>query len=140
MKKYVAGFYFDANKHKVALVLKQKPPWQRDKYNAIGGKIEPGETPEAAIKREFQEETGVVFSDWKLFLELCGDSWKVYFFSGVGDPQHCRTCESEPIHVVNTLLATNLPNLIPNLYWILPMALDANIEHPVTINYRSETL
>lgn len=45
MTEYVAGLYFDRDGRKVAMVEKLNPAWQKGKYNAIGGKIEPGEEP-----------------------------------------------------------------------------------------------
>lgn len=38
------------------------PLWDH-KWEFPGGKIEPGETPDAAVRREFQEETGISCSD-----------------------------------------------------------------------------
>jgi len=45
-KTYVAGFMFSPDLENVVLIEKQKPEWQKGKYNAVGGKIEDGETPQ----------------------------------------------------------------------------------------------
>ena len=45
MMNYCAGFLFDPEKELVVLIEKQKPAWQKGKLNAVGGKIEQGETP-----------------------------------------------------------------------------------------------
>ena len=45
IKEYVAGFLFSRDGSLLALILKNKPDWQKGKLNAIGGKIEDGETP-----------------------------------------------------------------------------------------------
>ena len=44
MMKYVAGFLFSNDYKYVALIKKEKPAWQKGKLNAIGGKIELGES------------------------------------------------------------------------------------------------
>lgn len=46
------------NSH-VLLVLKNKPGWQKGRYNLVGGKIEKGETPIEAAIRELKEESGL---------------------------------------------------------------------------------
>jgi 8-oxo-dGTP pyrophosphatase MutT (NUDIX family) len=58
--RYVLGFVFNRNLGRVLLVLKNRPAWQANKLNGIGGKIEVGETPLQAMEREFREETGFV--------------------------------------------------------------------------------
>jgi 8-oxo-dGTP pyrophosphatase MutT (NUDIX family) len=44
--------------HNVLLVRKNRPEWQKGRLNLVGGKIEPGETPEEAAVRELYEEAG----------------------------------------------------------------------------------
>ena len=43
-KYYVAGFLFSYDLKRVALIQKTKPAWQAGRHNAVGGKIEEGET------------------------------------------------------------------------------------------------
>lgn len=40
-------------------IVKKKPDWQKGRINFVGGKIEPGESPHEAARREFYEETGL---------------------------------------------------------------------------------
>lgn len=49
---YVAGFMFNEDRTRVALIEKQKPDWQRGKLNGIGGKIEDDESPVEAMTSE----------------------------------------------------------------------------------------
>ncbi len=133
VKAYVAGFYFShiLSEHLVALVQKTKPEWQRGKLNAIGGKIEEGETPAEAMRREFKEETGVDVPEWEPTVTLKGEGWVVYFFRSFGDPTKCMTMEEEPIGVFNYL---ELPtNVIPNLKWLVPLNLDVNLKMPIVL-------
>lgn len=62
MKNYVLGFLFTHSG--VVLIQKNTPEWQRGKLNGIGGSIEEGETPYAAMVREFAEETGLQQLEW----------------------------------------------------------------------------
>lgn len=73
MKDYVLGFAFD-RRGAVALILKGRPDWQAGKWNGIGGHVEKGEIPSAAMAREFKEETTmrIPATDWR----LCGQLHK----------------------------------------------------------------
>ncbi len=61
-------------------------------YDLPGGAIDPGETPEQALKREFVEETGLDVKVGKLVTEL-----NHYFIHDDGTPynNHCRFYEAE---------------------------------------------
>lgn len=128
MVHYVAGLMFDCYNN-VALILKNKPAWQKDKYNAIGGKIESTDaSPKEAMIREFLEETGFQTkeSDWKSFLTLAGNEFQVEFFcSFQGAMPSLRTMESEPICILDRDRVT-VDNSLSNLQWIIPMALTHN--------------
>jgi 8-oxo-dGTP pyrophosphatase MutT (NUDIX family) len=127
MIEYVAGLLFNDEGDRVTLIQKNRPDWQAGCYNAIGGKIEPGETSFMAMKREFIEEAGVDI-DWDLRITLQGPDYKVHFFSCYNSEAmtYLRTCTDEIVEVVETY---NLPeNVIPNLWWIVPMMNDETIE------------
>lgn len=64
MKAYVLAFIFDEKLENVWLIKKNRPDWQADKMNGIGGKFEEsdGVGPEGfknAIIRELREESGI---------------------------------------------------------------------------------
>lgn len=135
---YVAGFMFEKSLALVALVLKSKPAWQAGKFNAIGGKVEEGETTMEAMSREFVEETGLWHRDWNLFAELSGaarggqpgDTFTCYFYRAFVPFMILKTVytqEEEPI-VVEAVLNLNARNSIPNLPWLIRMALDIDAD------------
>lgn len=64
-KEYVMGFAFDPY-GAVALINKNRPDWQKGKWNGIGGHLEHNELAHEAMAREFQEETGMAtkLDDW----------------------------------------------------------------------------
>jgi len=137
MMRYVAGLLFDADADRVALVRKNRPAWQAGKLNAIGGKIEPGETALAAMVREFGEETGVVLPGeaWRPVAILSGPDFEVHFFAAFDDVIGAvRTVEDEEIVVTTTAEAMVDAALIPNLRVIIPIALDdTGIAKPVML-------
>jgi 8-oxo-dGTP diphosphatase len=148
--RYVAGFLFDRNGEKVALIEKQRPEWQRWKLNGIGGHIDkktqghtcydngsdqtnfdpctcPYETPAETMRREFREETGVDLNSWAQFCLLHGPHYEVYFFFAYDDAIYnvaTKTDESVAIYEVSRVLDPRITHpLIPNLRWLIPMAL-----------------
>ena len=51
------------------LVLRGRPP-AKGSYAFPGGRVEPGETPEDAMRRELKEETGLEALTWQPFREV----------------------------------------------------------------------
>jgi len=130
---------FSEDRWDVCLIRKNRPAWQAGKYNGVGGKIEPAdEYPAAAMSREFQEETGVFTNpqDWDNFLLMrcdkeskipgSSDPFEIYFFRAFSiQIENTATTTDEPIA---TFLAEDLPeNKVPNLKWLVPMALNQNM-------------
>jgi len=57
----------------------------KGKYIGVGGKFEPGESPEECLLREVKEEAGVTLTDFRLrglvtFVMLDGSSEPIYMF------------------------------------------------------------
>lgn len=123
MTNYVCGFAFDREHHNVlVLIEKNKPEWQKGKLNGIGGKIEDGETPHAAMVRECREETGLEIPEWKQFARYTGDWGTVHFFtSNTANVFQAQMLESEQIIILSIETALSMPH-IPNLRWLIPMA------------------
>jgi ADP-ribose pyrophosphatase YjhB (NUDIX family) len=138
MAKYVAGFLFDEDRNRVALILKNHGPAAVvDKWNAIGGKrttMSAGqlESPAAAMWREFLEEAGVDVQGWQPFLILRAKGekpeWQVDFFHAFDTEKlsQVRTMETESVMVWNL---DELPVVVSNLAWIIPMALTHQSQH-----------
>lgn len=86
MKRYVLGFAFNNSGH-VLLIRKQKPDWQRGKWNGVGGSVEFGESIFDAMAREFNEETGLENDEWEeIALLTCKrKTWEMYVFTSIGN-------------------------------------------------------
>ena len=124
MEGYVCGFLFSPDRSRVLLIRKRRPAWQAGRPNGVGGKMEPGETPAQALRREFREESGLDVPEarWQHVVTLAGPDWRGYFFRTFGDPGGARAATDEPleVHPVSQLP----PDVIPNLNWIIPLLLD----------------
>jgi 8-oxo-dGTP diphosphatase len=128
-QEYVCGFLFSADRGRVLLIRKRRPAWQAGKLNGLGGKIEPGESPPQAMRREFREEAGVDVAEWQHVLTLSGTDdagsgrgWAGHFFRAFGDVDAARAITDEQLerHPTRPLP----PDTIPNLHWIIPLMLD----------------
>jgi 8-oxo-dGTP diphosphatase len=133
---YVAGFLFRASRtglgKDVLLVEKQKPSWQRELLNGIGGKHEGREMLIDTMHREFQEETGLDISRarWHRFAceEKPGD-YVVHFYRAQLDQPGEDGGVPDINDVGEALLwvpVQALPNVrvVGNLRWLVPLAED----------------
>ena len=125
MQGYVCGFLFSPDRARVLLIRKRRPAWQVGRLNGIGGKIEAGETPAEAIRREFREEAALDVADWREVVVLAGADWRGHFFRAFGDVDAARALTDEQLEIHPT---GNLPpDVIPNLKWIIPLLLDEDV-------------
>jgi len=140
-QKYVVGFLFSYTLEYVALIRKQKPEWQAGLLNGIGGKIEPGEKPEAAMEREFKEETGCHHNAWRKFCVMSGNNndgseFELFCFWKRGDLTRLKSMEVEKveIHPVGAILL-GYQATIPNPKWLIPLAIDSgtNTSSPTSV-------
>lgn len=125
LTRYVVGFAFDTD-GRVALIRKNRPEWQAGRLNGIGGHVEPGETPWAAICREWCEETGQPTpANWREFVVMDFPGARIHFFRALGlFPEWldgCRTTTDEEV-VLAWVGDANRHLLIPNLTWLIPLA------------------
>ena len=122
--EYVNGLLFSPDYKKIVLIRKRRPNWQENMLNGIGGRIESGETPLDAMKREFMEEAGIEINNWHNFSKMEGNEWVVYMYLAKSEDYiktFSKTDEEVEIHYVFDI--ANL-DLIPNLKWLKPMSID----------------
>ena len=125
MTRYVLGFMFTEDLENVLLIKKLKPKWQSGKLNGVGGKIEDNDSSdEWAMYTEDH--------DWKKFLVLKGRDWECLVYRAISDKayKYVRMEQEEPVlFKVKDILASNV---LPNVKWIIPMALDTEFELSIT--------
>jgi 8-oxo-dGTP diphosphatase len=124
---YVVGFMFNPMENAVLLLRKNRPSWQVGKLNGIGGRIENGESPIQAMRRECIEEVGIAVDSWSEFCVLSDErGWEIHFLSAVGPILNASAITDEKPEVVSVF---ELPfDVIPNLKWLIPMALSMRFE------------
>lgn len=141
MQLYACGFLFSKDRTRVILIRKNRPAWQAGKLNGLGGKLEPGETPYEAMRREFREEAGVDIPSWTECLTVTGEpskadprGWRGHFFRAFDDLEQCQAQTDERLEIHSVV---GLPrDTIPNLQWMIPMMLDDEVF--TTRSYRVE--
>ena len=137
-QQYVVGFAFSADRSKVVLIEKNRPAWQAGKLNGVGGKVDANETHEAAMAREFFEETGVqtTAENWHYFAKLIGRDGDVGCFSLFNDVAlEAKTSSDEPVVILDTKLDEIRKKGLSNLPWLLGIALDDAPSYFVEANY-----
>lgn len=126
MKAYVVGFYVSPLTDEVLLIRKRRPRWQAGLLNGIGGKVEPGETADEAMAREFKEEAGLKVLDWQLMVNMTFPVASISFYRALTVSGHLRraitkTDERIEVHNITELLWPGA-QIVPNLRWLLPLA------------------
>jgi 8-oxo-dGTP diphosphatase len=106
----------------VALIRKRKPAWQRGKLNGIGGKLENGEKPLAAMRREFKEETTLDVAQWTEFAQMTGTDFSCHCFAAKGKPHECKSPETEKVGVYHARLVSS--DQVDNLRWLIGLAIN----------------
>jgi 8-oxo-dGTP diphosphatase len=121
---YVVGFMFNAAHTQVALIRKTKPAWQASKLNGIGGKIEPNEDSEDAMRREFHEETGRMHYGWTSFHSMSAPTWRVDCFFCEGNLNALTSPTEERVEIWNIHDLSETATL-ENIPWLVRLALDS---------------
>lgn len=139
MQPYVCGFAINERQTHVVLIEKRRPEWQAGRYNGVGGHVEQGESPSQAMRREFREEAGLDIPEWNVFCVLSdGETYCVHFFYWVGDISGAVTCTDETV-VEYPLSTLGGDDHLPNLGWLLPMALAMPEESCACFEVREHT-
>ena len=117
----------------ILLVLKDRPAYLAGRLNLVGGKIEPGETPEQAAVRELKEESGfhVLHNTVPAVCgKIIGKNCIIYClncnvvtrdFNGKEIPIKPRDGETEKVEWHQFWAVKNDPRLMPNLRVIIPL-------------------
>jgi 8-oxo-dGTP diphosphatase len=129
---YVLALLFSPDRRRIVLVRKTRPEWQAGRVNALGGKLSPGETCAAGARREVREEAGVDVDGWEEFLVWDDPVYRMHALRAFDDAAlSARTAEDQEVLVAE--VADLPPNLIDNLRWLIPLALDREVATPLHV-------
>ena len=129
---YTCGFLFGPDRRQCALIRKDHPEWQAGLLNGIGGKLKPLEPPPAAMVRKFEEEAGLTGVEFEEFARLHGGDYRVHFFRGFDQAVvNVKTMTSEEVYFYALPIVRR--DIVPNLRWLIPLALDEFLRPPVLL-------
>ena len=129
---YVLALLFTADGREIVLVRKTRPAWQAGRVNALGGKIHEGESVWDAARREVREEAGLDVERWEEFLVWRDPEYRLRVVRAFDDAaRRARTAEDQEVFLsrVSALPA----NVIDNLRWLIPLALDRDVAIPIAV-------
>lgn len=127
------GVYGVVVQNQKLLLVKQFKGPHRGKWDLPGGKIEPGEAIEHALRREFLEEVGMEFDTMEVFNNLTAitegidEKGTVYDFHQVGLIYHIQGIAPSSLHIAEMEHAWMDPaqlevgNMAPFVRQILPL-------------------
>ncbi len=129
---YVLALLFTADGREVVLVRKTRPAWQAGRVNALGGKLQDGEDLLLGARREVREESGVDVDGWEEFLVWDDPEYRLRAVRAFDDAaRQARTAEDQDVFLARVDRLP--PNVIDNLRWIIPLALDRDVSIPITV-------
>lgn len=93
--------------------VKKKNDVNHDKWIGVGGKFEPGESPEECMLREFREETGLTLTKWAYrgIVTFVSEDWCEYMhlFTSTAYEGELRECDEGTLEWVPWETITQLP-------------------------------
>ena len=130
MTEYTIGAVFDVSLKdtEVLLQLRNRPNWQKGKYNFPGGHVEEGEDVLQCMKREFAEECGLIIDqkDWEYAGKINGKDYIVYIFIHFISSNLREFIMNMEDQELKWFSINNLPsNIIWNIKGLVPLLLDS---------------
>lgn len=117
MTNYVVGFITDGKR--VLLIKKNRPSNQYGLYNGVGGKIQDGETPLAAMIREAKEETNLDIQEWIKIDTLDYPNVTLTLFQATVSKKFITNYKTTTDEIVRLFKINNLPqNLVNDVSYI----------------------
>lgn len=94
--------------------VKKENDMNRDKWIGIGGKLEPGESPEDCLLREAREETGLTITDYRFrgVVTFVSDAWGteyMFLYTATGFVGELKPCDEGDLEWVDVETIPTLP-------------------------------
>lgn len=94
--------------------VKKEQDENKDKWIGIGGKFEPGESPEDCMLREVREETGLALLSWRFrgIVTFVSDEWGteyMHLFTADGFAGTLKDCDEGVLEWVDKARIPTLP-------------------------------
>lgn len=108
------------------VIEKDRPAWQSGRLNLPGGKVEPGESPAEAARREAAEETGLALGGFRRLGLIRGQDVRIHCFAAwVDGPARLqpRPGETETVSWACWQNVQHDRRLMPNLRLVVPLML-----------------
>lgn len=132
MLDYVLALLFTADAREVVLVRKTRPAWQAGRVNALGGKMDDDEAVSDSARREVREEAGIDVDGWEEFLVWHDPEYRLRAVRAFDEAARgARTAEDQEVFLARVDALP--PNVIDNLRWIIPLALDRDVAVPIAV-------
>ena len=116
----------------------------KDKWIGIGGKFEPGESPDQCLLREAYEETGLTLTNWRCrgvvtFLLDGFEGEYMYLFTADGFEGELKTCDEGDLQWVSREFLDQLPKWEGDKIFLDLLWQDAPF-FLLTLNYKGDQL
>lgn len=129
--EYCLGFAFSPDNKIVALIKKNRPVWQKGKWNGIGGHLENTEIGLEAMIREFKEETGFEEYSFFKFAELDFKNATVHCYKANLNLDLLSTNSDETVGIFPVDKLPN--NLVNDVRWLITLARDTHNMYEIKI-------
>jgi 8-oxo-dGTP diphosphatase len=131
-RSFVLALLYSMDGRQVVLMRRTRPAWQAGRVNALGGGIIDGETPASAARREVREECGVDVAEWTEVLVWEDAEYRMHVMRAFSERAgEARTMEDQEVFLTDVNVLPG--NVIDNLRWLVPLALDRDVATPIEV-------
>ena len=122
--------------------VKKESDLNEGKWIGVGGKIEPGETPDECVLREVYEETGLTLTKYRLHgvIKFISDEWEdedMYLYSASEFIGELKECDEGDLEWVDKDKVLDLPTWEGDRYFLKEM-LSSDDDIDMTLIYKGQ--
>jgi 8-oxo-dGTP diphosphatase len=135
--------FLTRNEH--VLMLRRRFPPNKDLWNGVGGRIEPGEDPRAACLREVWEETGYQLENVHFAGVLTWEGFEIpegglYIYTAPAPQGEPSICDEGTLCWQPRTWAFSAPEVVSNIHYFLPPVLSGALPQGYHFAYRGEEI